>query len=93
MDKLVERYAELCARSAASMTADGTVPVSRFFLRNVCSFYVNTVEEMLKHDLDREQMEDYGEELLRYSFFGFMALLHPELQRSEDVSLSVSAHN
>lgn len=94
-DKLVERYAELCARSAASRTADGQVPVSRFFLRNVCSFYVNTVEEMLKHDLDREQMEDYGEELLRYSFFGFAALLHPELERSEEATQSLSAaqHN
>ncbi|MEO0814160.1 MAG: hypothetical protein AAFY60_14960, partial [Myxococcota bacterium] len=76
-------------RSAASMTPDGKVPVSRFFLRNVCSFYVNTLEEMLKHDLERDHMEDYGEELLRYSFFGFMALLNPQLERSEEVTQSL----
>ncbi|MEM6733197.1 MAG: hypothetical protein AAF658_16685, partial [Myxococcota bacterium] len=89
-DKLIERYADICARSAASMTADGQVPVSRFFLCNVCSFYLNTLEEMLKHDLLREEMEEYGEELLRYSFFGFMALLNPKLERSQQASASLS---
>lgn len=83
-ERLIERYADVCARSAASMTHNGEVPVSRFFLRNVCSFYLNTVEEMLKHDLLREEMEDYGGELLRYSFFGFMSLLNPQLERNQE---------
>ncbi|MEM6533621.1 MAG: TetR/AcrR family transcriptional regulator [Myxococcota bacterium] len=89
-ERLIERYAEICARAAASQSGSADIPVSRFFLRNVCSFYMNTLEEMLKHDLLREHMEEYGEELLRYSFFGFAALLQPELQRSEDATVPLA---
>lgn len=89
-DRLIERYADVCARAAASQGNSDGIPVSHFFLRNVCSFYLNTLEEMLKHDLPREQMEEYGEELLRYSFFGFAALLQPKLERSEGATSALA---
>jgi hypothetical protein len=51
---------------------------------------MNTIEEMLKHDLPREQMEEYSEELLRYSFFGFSALLQPKLKRTVEATNSLT---
>lgn len=83
-NRLVERYAELCARSAASLTASDRLPVSHFFLRNVCSFYLTTLEDMLKRDLSRHEMSEYAEEMLRYCVFGFMSLLNPQLERQPE---------
>lgn len=74
----IERYTDLAMRYLEALNEGPEKPnaaISRFFIRNMSSFYATTIEEMVRHDLPLEKMQEYANELLRYSFNGFQALL------------------
>ncbi len=51
------------------------VEISRFFIKNACSFYVNAVVELLKYEASREEMKKWGEEILDFTYYGFKRLI------------------
>lgn len=52
-----------------------THKISDFFIHTISSSYLNSVMEFLSHDVPREDMLLFTEEMLLYSYYGFVGLL------------------
>jgi AcrR family transcriptional regulator len=54
---------------------EGSPPMSRFFLHNLCSLYTNIVAEIIMHDVPYKKMKQYAEEFTTFMFYGAKALV------------------
>ena len=48
--------------------------ISRFFIHTMAGMYVNIFREVVQHDVSREELELYTEELITFRRFGWMAI-------------------
>lgn len=49
--------------------------ISDFFVHNMTHFFVNTLMEFLRHNIDGEDMSAYMEELFKFSYYGHLGML------------------
>lgn len=49
--------------------------ISRFFVHNLCSLYMNVITEIVMHDISLEKMKEYVKEFLTFVYYGIRALM------------------
>jgi AcrR family transcriptional regulator len=77
--RVIDRYTESMIRFLQRMKEkfqDNGVNVSEFFIHNLASFYINTVEELLMHDVQDEELVRYLRELMEFTYQGWRPLMN-----------------
>ncbi len=78
-ENLVERCTEIFMQFIKVVRQefpDSRIEVSDFFVHNIVSFYIRSVEEILMHDIESAKMKLYLRELMQFTYFGWKSLMN-----------------
>lgn len=77
-ESFINRYTEIIINQLVCHTKIGSklnTEISRFFVHNLCSLYMNIVTEIIMHNISLEKMKEYSKEFLTFVFYGVNALM------------------
>jgi AcrR family transcriptional regulator len=77
-ENFINRYTEIIIKQLVYCKKHGSqsnMEISRFFVHNLCSLYMNIITEIIMHNISLEKMKDYSEEFLTFVFHGVGALI------------------
>ena len=78
-DYVIDEYTDICVanleRLRKSESRAITTKFSKFFVHNTSAFYVNTIVEMLMHNVGYAEMQRCAEQVIKFSYYGYAALI------------------
>ena len=76
-ENFINRYTEIIVNQLGhqkNKRAESGMEISRFFVHNLCSLYMNIVTEIIMHNISFEKLKEYSREFLTFVFHGVEAL-------------------
>ena len=79
---IIERYTDIFdifIKTAGKRNPEFKDKVSKFFIHNISSFYINVVSELVMHDVPYKEMKRYMKEIVTFTYYGNKELMNWEL--------------